>query len=167
MFGFGKKNIMFERLEALYRYSSVCSVEELEELDRITCDTYNVTDTEGNVVKKNKTPYIYYFNSGLGTVKIEVDKDFGLDGTKHYLLWYSNYAGSNVFSIDVTRKDLKVKPMLGENMLAQDIDLALYELEFYLQVNLGSSKDIEDRKNNEYKRQLQLHEEQLKILKGV
>lgn len=164
---FFKKNLMFERLESLFRYYRVCSVSELEELDRITCDTYDVTDAEGNVVKKYKTPYTYYFKSGLGTVKIEVDKDFGLDGTEHYLLWYSNYAGSNVFSIDATRKDLKVKPMLGENMLAQDIDLALYEFQSYLQVNLGSSKDIEDRKNNEYKRQLQLHEEQLKILKGV
>ena len=165
---FFKKNLMFERLESLFRYSHVCSVSELEELDRITCDFITNKDENGNLIKTNKkTPYRYYFNSGLGTVKVEVDKDFGLDGTTHYLLWYSNYAGSNVFQIDATRKNLDVKPLLGENMLAQDIDLALYELESYLQVNLGTSKDIEDRKNNEYKRQLQLHEEQLKILKGV
>jgi hypothetical protein len=50
--------------------------------------------------------------------------------------------------------------------MAEDIDLALYELESYLKVNLGTSKELEDKKNKEYKRQLQLHEEQIKILEG-
>lgn len=164
---FFKKNLMFERLKALYLYSQICSVEELEELDRITCDNQRTTDEYGKeLILEKKTPYRYYFNSGLGTVKIELEKDFGINGTTHYLLWYSNYAGSNVFRINATSKDLVVIPMLGENMLAQDIDLALYELESYFQVKLGTSKELYDKKNQEYKKQLQLHEEQLKILKG-
>lgn len=170
MFGFGKKNIMFERLEALYRYSSVCSVDELESLDRITCDKLSYVVIEnGQKVEKStntKTTLRYFFNSGLGTVKIELEVDFAPDCTKHYYLSYSNYAGSTVFKIDACRKRTAVEPLLGENLMAQDIDLALYELESYLQVNLGTSKDIEDRKNNEYKRMLQLHQEQIKILEG-
>ena len=35
-----------------------------------------------------------------------------------------------------------------------------------LKVKLGTSKELYDKKNQEYKKQLQLHEEQLKILKG-
>ena len=164
---FFKKNVMFERLKALYLYCQICSVSELEALDRITCDNQRTTDEYGKeIILDKKTPYRYYFNSGLGTVKIEFDKEHSIDGTPHYFMWYSNYAGSTVFKIDASKKDLQVTPMLGEILTAQDIDLAIYELESYLQINLGTSKELYDEKNNEYKRQLQLHQEQLNILKG-
>ena len=164
---FFNKNVMYERLKSLYLYSQICSVSELEELDRITCDNQRTEDAYGKeVILDKKTPYRYYFNSGLGTVKIEFDKEHGIDGTPHYFMWYSNYAGTTVFKIDATKKDLQVTPMLGEILTAQDIDLAIYELESYLKVNLGTSKDLYDKKNNEYKRYLLLHEEQLKLLKG-
>ena len=170
MFGFGKKNVMFERLEALYRYSLVCTVDELESLDRITCDKQTYMEIQDHqLVEKSmdkKTTFKYFFNSGLGTVKIELDADFAPDCTKHYYLSYSNYVGSTVFKIDACKKRTEVTPMLGEYLMAEDIDLALYELESYLKVNLGTSKELEDKKNKEYKRQLQLHEEQIKILEG-
>jgi hypothetical protein len=64
------------------------------------------------------------------------------------------------------KKTLEVEPLLGEMLMAEDIDLAIYELESYLKVELGTSEDIKQEKINEEKRKRKLHEEQLKILKG-
>lgn len=87
------------------------------------------------------------FKSNLGTVRINLHKS----SKKYVELSYANYAGSFVFTLEAYDNFLSVKPLLGEDIKARDIDLAIYELEQYLQntqEELIDNKDIEKYYNH-------------------
>ena len=146
---------IYKRLDNLWKYTKLFNFET----DKLC------------VLEKSINDILFEFNSTLGTVRIRLihyftyDEDILLeDGFK---LEYSNYAGSTVFRIDtIIKKVIDIVPMLGEDLTAKDIDLAIYELEEYLFKTYG---DIEEawKKDTEYKKfQIELHKQQVKELES-
>lgn len=137
--GIIKPNLMYLRLKKLYDYTRVCTPEQLDSLDSIDLSHYRAYINPGKEIKlKYLNKQELYFQSALGTVKIKL----GYVYPRTYTLEYSNYAGTNVFSITASEKDVIVVPQLNEKLTAESIDLALYELEAYLEEQLGTIEEL-------------------------
>lgn len=152
--GLIKQNRMFKRLQRLYQYTLL---DEMEHLDRIkfcyiqAWNAYKQIWFDTPFFDKQK----FYFQSNLGTVQIELQL-----GVNLYKLNYSNYAGTKVFTITAEEDKIDVEPHLGDNLTAEEVDLALLELEEYLIKELGTFEDIQNAKEEERDK----HKEELKKL---
>ena len=128
-------NVMFTRLNNIFKNLN-------------NRETYNDLIILNKVVNKKCLGIISVeFKSNLGTVRINLHKS----SKKYVELSYANYAGSFVFTLEAYDNFLSVKPLLGEDIKARDIDLAIYELEQYLQntqEELIDNKDIEKYYNH-------------------
>lgn len=148
-FGLFKEVTIYKRLKNLYKY---CVMFDFENNDRLKKKIIGNGD------------YALEFKSNLGTVQVIIQKDVFCYG--EFILEYSNYAGSTVFTIDTLDTEiLRVEPMLGEDLTAKDIDMALYELELYLQTTYGDVDDEWARHTNYKQYQYNLHKEEVNKLK--
>lgn len=137
--GIIKPNLMYLRLKKLYNYTQICTPEQLESLESINLSHYRASICENKEIKlKYLNKQELYFQSALGTVKIKIGYVF----PRTYTLEYSNYAGTNVFSITASEKDVIVVPQLNDKLTAKSIDLALYEFESYLEEQLGTLEEL-------------------------
>lgn len=158
--GFIKPTQMYLRLQRLNKYLNVCTVDQLESLEGVNLSHYRILGTDGSEIKlKQLNKNEIYFQSALGTVKIKLSYVY----PRKYILEYSNYAGTNVFTIYAEEENVNVDPQLNEELTAETIDLALYEFENYLEQNLGTLEELEEIE----KLKQDFHEEQLKKLQNV
>ena len=139
-----KKPKMFYRLQKLSKYFE-CG----ETYSKIT------------ILHKDKISTEFRFESKQGLVEIFLCNN----DDKEYWLEYVTYAGVNLFTIYANSQTIEVEPCMGYdyNVKAKDIDLAIYELESYLQ----SEVDIDvvwDKYCLCEQLALQSHKQQLKEL---
>lgn len=142
----GFDNVLFNRLDSMYHYFEFCDVES---------DKLKILDISSNGIEAS---IHFEFNSNLGPVRLELTQahlPFVV-----YSLDYSNYAGSTVFEIVANPGGNTVKPKLGENLMAKDIDLALYEVEQYLQ-QFGNIIELVKLEQEQEKAKQKLHEKEL------
>lgn len=148
-----KSNTMYARLHNLYWY----------------CKLFDLNTNKLQVLDCNMGPDVLndsitlQFKSNLGTVKIKLTQWWNIT-FYYYTLDYANYAGSTIFEIKSYPADNEVDPQLGFNLKAEDIDLAIFELQRYLFDVFG---DIEEARNKYLVKKEQakkLHEEELKKL---
>ena len=151
-----KRNKVFQRVADLYYYLSHVDFENTKIKQSEEEKQYYITDVK-----------VVYFDSELGSVKVTIVQY----GNREYRFEYCTYAGSHVFQIYVTPHQLFVQPMLIESLTAHDIDMALYELEGYLQEKFGSIEDLKEQEKQKkiaakikQKQDEKLHREQLKLL---
>ena len=147
--GLIKPHKMYQRLRDLTKTIYYTDIKTLQSLDRISL---------GKTMFNSSDKYEIFFNSDLGTVKIVLKYEW----PRKYILEYSNYAGTNVFTIVATETDLMVQPKLTDTLTAKEIDLALHEFESYLKVALGTAEEIIDYKKNQEK----INEQEVKKLMG-
>lgn len=117
-----------------------------------------------HTLEKSGNDVLIEFKSNLGTVRIFIDL-WGYDYEDDLKMEYYNYAGSTVFRIQAGRTWTPlVEPMLGENLTAHDIDLALLEIEEYLRDTYGDIDILWEEYIEYEKNKKKLHEEQVKEL---
>ena len=148
-----RENRMFKRLETLYYYFKYVDANE----DKINILEYDMDNTD---------KFIYFeFKSNLGPVRISLCRYLLME--LRYKLEFVNYAGANVFKIVSTNCNNWVEPYLGQDLTAKDIDLAILELEQYLQNKYGSvesvMKKVEQSKLEEQSI-IKLHDSEVKKL---
>lgn len=136
-------NKTYKRLSRIYKYAETF---------------YADTEHAGKLGKS----YLIEFHSALGDVRIEIiKKDFG---QYDYELSYANYAGSTVFSIQASKLEFDVSPLLSDNLSGHDVDLAVLELEEYLFLTYGDINKILKEREKERKLNLKRHKQELKVL---
>ena len=151
MFGFFKKkevavqeNRLFKRL---VRISNYCNEFVINSADKI------------NVRYSSNNQQHFYFQSALGTVEIELCR-----GYFFVQMNYANYAGTTVFNICSNSCKNEVTPLLGEDLTAHDIDLAILELEEYLNATFGDVDEAIKARMLRENEKLAKHEEELRKL---
>lgn len=140
---------IYKRMDKLFAYIELA---DLNKLEKITVQPirYNAIAEETSLS----------FESNLGLVKIDITKQFnGL-----YSMEYANYAGTTVFELKTGPFWVEVVPMLGDELTAKDVDLAIYELEKYLYNNLGDIENIQKRQELIFNRKKDLHKKELTLL---
>lgn len=139
---------MYLRLRNLVKYFKAKNVNEL---DKITITT--------NAEHHKDIYWKFTFQTSQGLAIIQLSEVRDLD---YYGFHYS--VNNQYFEISAYIGDLKVKPMLGQNLLAKDIDLAVLELEQYLQDSYDKISVVWDTYCKEKDQQKREHEKQLKLL---
>ena len=144
-------NRLYERLSNLVKYFIIFNVQD----DKITI--LEEKDYE------NKDYFcLFDFNSDQGMVRVTLSKhNIGFD---LYNLEYTNYAGVQLFEIESNPEDNIITPNLGVDLMAQDIDLAIFELECYLFEKHGDINIAYAKWNQEQKELKQLHHQELQKL---
>ena len=143
---------MFYRLESLMKYAKAVPFED----ERLT--TLEI-DMQGN-----SNHISFQFKSDLGTVQLYLEKYDGLQGTA-YELEYITYAGANLFKMHASRKNLTVVPNLGYNLKANDIDLAILEIETYLAETYGNVDEVYTNYQHTIKEENNKHLKEIEKLK--
>jgi len=119
---------------------------------------------KNKTVYKSSTEYSIDFASSLGSVKISVRKirtahaDMGLA--------YSDCTGRVIFEIISDNDKFNVTPMLDDTLSGHDVDLALLELEKFLEITYGDIDKLLIEEEKEYQQRLKRHKKELKILNG-
>ena len=145
---FSCSNRMYTRLSNLFNY---CTYLDLNE-DKIQV-LEECNDVADYIVRLE-------FKSKLGAVRIEISKCC----LGYYTLKYTNYAGIDVFSITAYQGGNDVKPLLGKQLTAENIDLAIFELEDYLYQKYGEVQPYVDSYNKTKNVEKKLHEKELSKL---
>lgn len=139
---------LHKRLKNLWLFSCLYDfdTDKLRTLEKDTCST------------------LIEFKSNLGTVRVSLEL-WGYSYEDDIRIEYSNYAGSTVFRIQADRTWTPfVEPMLGEDLTAHDIDLALLEIEEYLRDTYGDINTLWEEYVEYEKNKKKLHKEQVKEL---
>ena len=114
--------------------------------------------------KPTEDDVLLEFKSSLGTVRISLWRYFDIFQNIRYGMEYSNYAGSTVFKLYTGKTHLAAEPLLGENITADDIDLAILELEEYLEEKFGDIVTAYSEHLAEENRKKELHKKELEKL---
>lgn len=143
---------MFTRLRNLTRYFEACEITD----PRITIIENTLKSVDGIVHFK------FYSKQGPVEVVLSKNRIFGVS----YTLKYTSYAGIKLFTVKADDENVTVDPCMGYsyNVDAKDIDLAILELEQYLQDNYGNIDDRWEQYQLEEKLAWESHKEQLKEL---
>ena len=145
-----RKTVIFSRLQKLWEYTQYFNLNDLPDI---------------HIVEDDNEYVVFQFESSLGTVQVKIENNMYIKSS--FDLSYANYAGTTVFEIHACKYDTKVLPMLGEDLTAHDIDLALYEIEDYLFVNLPELEDQKRMLLAERLRVEKLHAQQVKELENA
>lgn len=121
--GIIKPNTMYLRLKKLHDFFSSHSSEELNNLDKIDLAHQRCYNEDKEIKLKFFDKEKFYFQSDLGTVQIILKSVF----PRAYRMEYSDYAGTKVFVLYVTEDKIDI-----DGIKAKDVDLAILELEEYL-----------------------------------
>lgn len=149
MFNEGRPEIrIYGRLESLWLYADIFDLNS----DKLTV-----------LEKPTENDLTLEFKSDQGTVRVQLVRIENIGGFQ-YGLQYSNYAGSEVFEITTSPYWVKVEPNLGINITADDIDLAIFELEDYLEQTFGDLAEAYSNYIVEQRKIKELHEQELKKL---
>ena len=150
---FKKVNRMFQRLHNLTKYFQSCEITD----SRIVIIENTLNDLEGTVHFK--------FYTKLGPVEIVLN-GFTIDAGIIHTLSYTTYAGVRLFKVRADEHGIGVEPCMGYsyNVDAKDIDLAILELENYLEDNYGKLEDKWEQYELEKKLAWESHHEQIKEL---
>ena len=142
-----KPTKIYSRIEKLWSYTRYFDLNELK----------NIT-----VLDDSRSTILFEFESHLGKVRIAISNEL----IEHNQFWleYANYAGSTVFELRVSKRETFIAPMLGKEINAKDIDLALYELESYLFSNLPDLEETKNKRIVDIHEKQRRHEEQISIL---
>jgi len=152
MFGWKKVPKIYKRLENLVKYFIACEIGDSR-----------LSIIENTKVGSDRVIH-FKFYSKQGPVEIVLAKEFIMDLT--YVMEYTTYSGVRLFDVKTTDWKVEVEPCMGYsyNVDAKDIDLAILELEQYLQDNYGNIDDRWEQYQLEEKLAWESHNEQLKEL---
>lgn len=133
-------NKMFIRMEQLYKYLYTYGVK--------------ISSEYGNV-------YSYEFNARLGRRKCTMY--IGRASDVYYDFIYDD-GNKNIFKIKSSRFSIDVTPFLSDGFTAENIDLAVYELEQHFLNTYGDIDEILKNKSIEYDKKEKIHNQELKKL---
>ena len=105
--------------------------------------------------------YIINFNSALGEVEVIIKKFY--TASYDIGLIYKN-KGKVIFEIYADCLKLTTNPLLNDDLGGHDIDLAILELEEYLNIQYGDINKIIKQKEKRYKDAIKRHKRELKVL---
>lgn len=137
-----KDNRMFTRLKRLYGYFSLFGE---------------------HIVHRRGGHYSYIFDTKLGKRECIIFTHNKNDCLSIGFVYYDSN-DKIVFEIDASLASLSVKPTLGGSLTAENVDLALYELEQHLLNIYGDIDEIMKNKQIAEKRQEETHNKELKKL---
>lgn len=103
-------------------------------IDNNKCYIYSSSKTNSFAVTEiynNNKDLSFTFNSNNGPIKFKIES-LGNEEYKEYRLRYINTSTKWMFEINVGTEYTGVQPNLGGNILALDIDLALLEVETFI-----------------------------------
>ena len=125
---------------------------------------YDFNTDKLRTLEKSSNEVLFEFKSELGAVRVYLEL-WGYDCNDDIKIEDLNYAGVLVFRIQAGRTwTPTVTPMLGEELTAKDIDLAIFEIEEYLRDTYGDIETLWEEHLAYEKNKKRLHREQVREL---